>query len=127
MAKINKTRTALINFLEEVESDREEHPSLQQRNKAKELSKHCHKADEKDEDQGLGSEMDEASFSRQHYEAIAKILRDSTEVQTVFEKLEELFAKDNPNFDRARFIKAVLGGRSDLQDSSVETHYKERG
>lgn len=71
--------------------------------------------------------MDEAAFSRQHYIAIAKILKDAahgeageTEViQEIGEKLANLFRQDNPRFDEPKFLAAA-----GLEDSSAETHYK---
>lgn len=50
-------------------------------------------------------------FSKRHYETIAKRFawidapnREAKDYAT--ETLADLFAEDNPNFDRARFLKA---------------------
>lgn len=65
-------------------------------------------------------------FTKKHYEAIAKIIKGNTTTGTglissygllpwmnrdsfVYE-LADYFLKDNPNFDREKFIKACLGG-----------------
>ena len=56
-------------------------------------------------------------FTKQHYEAIAKIIRDNTTVVIAIDasiifrdslvyELADYFLKDNPNFDREKFIKA---------------------
>ena len=77
-------------------------------------------------------EMDESSFSRQHYQAISAILKGSMDnednpastraIQSIGEKLAEFFKQDNPRFDEPKFLVAA-----GLEDSSAETHYKERG
>lgn len=51
-------------------------------------------------------------FTKQHYEAIAKIIDDelnnpaSLNLIHIAEALCELFATDNPNFDRKKFLTA---------------------
>jgi len=62
-------------------------------------------------------QMDEAAFSRQHYEAIAKILKDAVSntknvspeftVLEIGQKLIELFKQDNSRFDVNRFSQAA--------------------
>jgi len=57
------------------------------------------------------------SLSRQHYVAIAGILRETLEdagglnwrtaVHAVADRLADYFAADNPRFDRARFMLAA--------------------
>jgi hypothetical protein len=55
-------------------------------------------------------------FQRRHYEAIAKAIRETDFPATdvgdlarydVSVKLAETFERDNPNFDRARFLRAT--------------------
>lgn len=75
-------------------------------------------------------ELDEAAFSRQHYQAIADILKKSAKgrtgeteiIQEIGEKLADLFVQDNPRFDAPKFYAAA-----GLEDSSAETHYKDLG
>lgn len=52
--------------------------------------------------------LDEA-FTRQHYVAIAKILakHKSEQASAIAKELADLFAADNPNFDRNRFLQAA--------------------
>jgi len=60
-------------------------------------------------------------FSRQHYEAIAEVLKDVKEksmndtaqgnahlqvIHTTIREMGEMFSKDNPNFKRAPFLTA---------------------
>ena len=51
-------------------------------------------------------------FSKQHYEAIAKIIRMVTDTTGKIERgalvgeLSDYFERDNPNFDRNLFFKA---------------------
>jgi hypothetical protein len=60
-------------------------------------------------------QMDEAAFSRQHYQAIADILKEASDqvgrapvvVDFITQKFIELFKRDNKNFDSNRFEKAV--------------------
>jgi len=64
------------------------------------------------------SKLEESSFSRQHYEAVAKLLdsivpnnlEGSNGAQDVWDKvyegMVEIFKKDNPRFDETRFAKA---------------------
>ena len=54
-------------------------------------------------------------FTRKHYEKIADILKEHRESNFVShdllaDKFAELFAEDNPRFDRTRFIEAVRFG-----------------
>jgi len=61
--------------------------------------------------------LEESSFSRQHYEAIAKLLNSIVpnnaegEAQVIWDKvyegLVEIFQKDNPKFDETKFAKAA--------------------
>jgi hypothetical protein len=56
--------------------------------------------------------LHEAAFGRQHYEAIAKILKDAMghgsdsneAVEDIANKFADLFARDNPRFDRGFFL-----------------------
>lgn len=60
-------------------------------------------------------------FTRRHYEAIAKCIRERKEkhisrdeipgIQAIQWELECLFENDNPNFNRERFIKACIPAR----------------
>ena len=65
-------------------------------------------------------------FTKQHYEVIAKIIKDNTSIAGLLTKdtdiilrygliyeLADYFQKDNPNFDRDKFITAS-GGRSNV-------------
>lgn len=59
-------------------------------------------------------------MSRKDYEAIAALLRDHADtlsdptqapdiaVRDLMDGMADLFAADNPNFDRERFLKAAL-------------------
>lgn len=55
------------------------------------------------------SEKKSNLFERRHYEAIAQVLDSSTSIKTVM-GLVDLFEKDNPNFSRERFMRAVTKG-----------------
>ncbi len=46
------------------------------------------------------------TYTRQHYVATAMALRTLEENRTVVAKMADMFAADNPNFDRARFEEA---------------------
>jgi hypothetical protein len=156
MKKPTQGKVALINFLEAVEVDRVnnkkpdntkklvDYMTSKKRDcdgsdniankvamKQKELKSgtpNNPRVDEDEEECG----MNEASFSRQHYESIAKILKDADAnednpaatraIQSIGENLADLFRKDNPRFDEPKFLTAA-----GLEDSSAETHYKERG
>ena len=50
-------------------------------------------------------------FNKQHYEAIAKVIKDHNVNDTeccyyVVADIVDMFDSDNPNFDRVRFIEA---------------------
>jgi hypothetical protein len=55
-------------------------------------------------------------FSKRHYEAIAKVIKEHSEdiltktyghhMQLLILDLVEMLERDNPNFDRVRFIEA---------------------
>jgi hypothetical protein len=47
------------------------------------------------------------NFARQHYEAIARVMRSSHNHnwQAICEKLADMLKRDNPGFRRERFIK----------------------
>ena len=47
-------------------------------------------------------------MSRKHYKAVAEILKYTDEKQDIMLKLADMFEKDNPNFDREKFIDACL-------------------
>jgi hypothetical protein len=55
-------------------------------------------------------------FTKRHYEAIAQVLRDAdrpadqlpVRMAYVATKLADVFANDNPFFDRERFLRAAL-------------------
>jgi hypothetical protein len=49
------------------------------------------------------------SFSKKHYNAIASILKNASSVDDVRNELANLFEKDNPLFNRDRFITAAGG------------------
>jgi len=67
--------------------------------------------DEKYQDDS--EEMEEASFSRQHYQAIADILSQHVEgesgdaISSVAADMADLFETDNPRFDRSKFMSAA--------------------
>ena len=54
-------------------------------------------------------------MTKKHFEAIAKILRDSEVdpnfVQALAKALAQYFATTNPNFDAERFVKACLNSK----------------
>jgi hypothetical protein len=53
------------------------------------------------------AENKSAIFTTQHYEMIAELFRyDYNLTYAVMAKFAKLFEKDNPRFDRARFIRA---------------------
>lgn len=74
---------------------------------------------------GKEKELDEAAFSRQHYEAIAEILKTAMEntkdkeaaypvIQEIRQKLIEMFSADNKSFDKNKFLTASkfqVGGK----------------
>lgn len=47
-------------------------------------------------------------FQKRHYEAIAKVL--NLDPYTVPAALADMFKKDNPNFDREKFLDACRKG-----------------
>jgi len=65
-------------------------------------------------------------FYRKHYEAVARTVREATEPrespeitaavrdsgQFIAETLADMFAADNPRFDRARFLAACKTGKT---------------
>jgi len=53
-----------------------------------------------------GNMINEAAFSKQHYNAVAKILKESRNVRDVVYKLADMFESDNPKFDKENYIKA---------------------
>jgi hypothetical protein len=123
MRKTNPGKDILVNFLEEVEKDKLAHPKP---SNAKKLGEACRaKEIDSDEVKDEPKEMDEAAFSRQHYYAIAEILKkamDNSEhkeesypvIQEIRQSLIELFSKDNPNFNKDRFLAAAkfqVGGK----------------
>lgn len=110
MPKTNPGKETLLSFLEEVEKDK----LANQKDNAKQLGEACKARDIPDD----SKEMNEASFSRQHYQAIADILKEvyrnneeepvtKTIITDIGTKLIELFKKDNPRFDETRFRNAV--------------------
>ncbi len=46
-------------------------------------------------------------MTKKHFEAIARILRDSEDIEEVRTRLADNFAQVNPNFQRDRFLKAA--------------------
>lgn len=113
MKKTNEGKIALINFLEAVEEDKLAKKGPSNAEKLGEACKTNKEVVEPGEDEPR--EMDEAAFSRQHYESIARILKNDAQpgvdaetlVQDIAEDLADLFAQDNPNFDREKFLKAA--------------------
>jgi len=77
-------------------------------------------------------EMEEASFSRKHYQAIADILAqhaegDSTEaVSEIAGDIADLFAQDNPRFDREKFLSAA-GVPMESYNGADEKEIEEEG
>lgn len=47
------------------------------------------------------------TFTRQHYIAIANILKNANDKDEIVEALADLFASDNPRFQRDKFIRAA--------------------
>jgi hypothetical protein len=47
------------------------------------------------------------SFSRQHYNVVANLLKTANDKDEIAAGLADLFASDNPRFDRERFFKAA--------------------
>ena len=46
-------------------------------------------------------------FTKQHYQAIAAILRDAnSDKRQIAENLADYFSSDNPHFDKMRFLSA---------------------
>tara|TARA_R100001015_G_C4467901_1_gene52570 strand:- start:102 stop:272 length:171 start_codon:yes stop_codon:yes gene_type:complete len=45
-------------------------------------------------------------FQRRHYTKIAEVLAETKPDSTTLEYLIQMFEKDNPNFNRGRFLKA---------------------
>lgn len=45
-------------------------------------------------------------FTRKLFEAVAKIIRESDNVEKVTRRMADLFEKENPAFDRKRFLEA---------------------
>ena len=54
-----------------------------------------------------GNLLNEAAFTKKHYSAIAAVLKGSSNVKEVGEKLADIFEDDNPNFKRDFFLKAA--------------------
>lgn len=146
MRKPSEGKTALINFLEAVANDRlaKKGPSkTQQLVDYMTTKKTGHdssdevptkvavrqaelkmgtpgnpRIDENDDDYEEG-QMDEAAFSRQHYQAIADILKNALAgeetgpvvkaIGDITDNLIELFKKDNPRFDADKFSGRVWG------------------
>jgi hypothetical protein len=50
--------------------------------------------------------LNEVSFTKKHYIAIANILKKSKNKNEIVESIAELFASDNPNFNKDLFIRA---------------------
>lgn len=46
-------------------------------------------------------------YKKRHYEEIADVLRTSADKSEVNQRLENMFAADNPRFDRNRFRQAA--------------------
>jgi hypothetical protein len=105
-----KSKSPLFSFLESVEVDRIDNPPSHKQNHAEKFKEACFG---KNEDK---TEIEESSFSRKHYQAIANILKDAKEqednpaayrvIDMVGEKLSELFIQDNPSFNKELFLKA---------------------
>ncbi len=51
--------------------------------------------------------MDEAAFSRQHYTAIANIIKNARSKEEIASELADLFDSDNPNFLRDKFLSVA--------------------
>ena len=49
------------------------------------------------------------TMTKKDYDAIAKILREETTTWDIKDALADLFAADNPRFDRSRWWEAVSG------------------
>jgi len=45
-------------------------------------------------------------FQRRHYKVLAQIIRKSNSKAEIIQRLIEYFQRDNPLFDRERFLKA---------------------
>jgi hypothetical protein len=57
-----------------------------------------------------------AMFQRRHYEAIAEVLSWHGEAVGVFTDMVEMFERDNTNFKRDRFYKAVYEPKRKTHD-----------
>ncbi len=55
---------------------------------------------------GRGEWVLSEAFTKQHYIAIAKILKDARDVDEVVNRLVDFFANDNPNFAAHAFLSA---------------------
>ena len=66
---------------------------------------------------GIGGQVINEAFTKQHYIAIAKIIKDAAdtgEVNTaekIANKLADLFASDNSQFRREQFLNACSFGK----------------
>jgi hypothetical protein len=47
------------------------------------------------------------SFTRQHYEAIAEVLRNNEDKESIVHELIFLFKRDNARFDEIKFLEAI--------------------
>jgi len=53
-----------------------------------------------------GRMINEAAFSKQQHITIANILKESRNIGDVVHKLADVFAADNPKFNKEKYIKA---------------------
>lgn len=56
------------------------------------------------------------AMSKKDYEAIAEIVR-TADIRYLAESLADHFAKENPRFDREKFLQAATVGLTESKDS----------
>jgi hypothetical protein len=56
--------------------------------------------------------MSSPKYSKKDYETVAEVLHASKKKSEAVRNFEEIFADDNPNFDRSRFEEAVKTGHT---------------
>lgn len=52
-------------------------------------------------------EIKESSFSRQHYNLIANVIKSSRTKEEIVSRLADIFGEDNPNFIRDKFLQVA--------------------
>ena len=62
-------------------------------------------------------------FQRRHYTKIAEVLAETKPDSTTLEYLMQMFEKDNPNFNRGRFLKACKVEMTKLRGNTRFTSF----